>query len=118
MTTEHIITEIKETDNIPIKKANHYLSYHSNCRRNKDSTYELTDNFKDATETNYEHSLAIRNITKGKKCVSFNEQTDDAPVGVINIIVALSETEYKRIQQMSFEEVTEFAFSHMLPKTA
>ena len=101
-----ILPEFKEDI---IKDADHYLCFARGCRWNGASGYKLAKSFEDALSRDYDISLTISRISKGKKALSLVESSHDVPTGSTTVIVALTEKEYNRLQNASFDSVEKFA---------
>ena len=104
---------IEEYEDMFIRPAQHYLVFAKGCRWNGASGYSITDSFDNAINRNYEHSMYITDVSTQGKWILFNECSHDVPTGNPTIIIALTDSEYKKLNDADFKKVQEFAELYM-----
>lgn len=82
-----------------LKPADHYLIYASHCKWNGASGYKIVDDQKDLLYRNYDISFYLKFVSKGGKILIAKECSHDVPLGALTYIIALTEREYRTINQ-------------------
>jgi hypothetical protein len=87
----------------------YYLVFASGCRWNGASGYKICTNINDTVYRDYEVTLTLEE--QGKDCIKCRESSHDVPMGSTTIIIGLTNEEYEKLEDASFEEVEKFAMS-------
>lgn len=98
-----------------IKEAPHYLVFASNCRWDGASGYKIVDFMEEIVARDYEVSIYPIGVSKGGKtlmCREYSEYSHDVPMGARTTIIALTEKEYGRLIDASWEQVAKFVGKH------
>lgn len=93
-----------------IGKYPHYLVFASGCRWNGASGYKFCDKITDTIYRDYDITLELEEKLEGR-AIKCRESSHDVPMGNPTYIIGLSNKEYDRLEEASFEEVEKFAKS-------
>ena len=80
-----------------LKKADNYLIYLRNCKWNGASGYKVVDNIECIFDRGYDCSINLLSVSGGKKFVKCREAHHDVPTGHYSYIVALTKSEYSKL---------------------
>lgn len=91
-----------------IKKAEHYLivAYHHNWRGQ--TGYKFVNSLIDCFYRDYDCSQFVIGGSRGKKVLSITEGHHDNPMGSEVLIIALTDSEYEKLECESWENIIDF----------
>lgn len=92
-----------------IKPANHYLVFASGCRWNGASGYSFKETPADCLYRSYDATIRPHAVSKGGKTLVCIESSHDVPMGSHTYIIALTDDEYRRLEDAEFSTVRKFA---------
>lgn len=90
-----------------IDKHPHYLVMATHCRWNGASGYKFCENITDTVQRGYEITLVLEE--ERDRAIKCRESSHDVPMGSTTYIIGISEEEYEKLSESSFEEVQAFA---------
>lgn len=91
-----------------VEKANNYLmiGYKSNWRGQ--TGYKIVNNLKDVFIRDYDCSQYVIGGSLDNKVLSIKESHHDCPMGFECLVVALTDEEFEKLDNMKFEDIIEF----------
>lgn len=91
-----------------IKDSNHYLlvNYGGNWRGQ--TGYKFTNSKIECFLRDYDCSQYVMGGTTGNKVLSIRESHHDCPMGAEMLIIALTDSEFEKLECSSFDEIIEF----------
>ena len=92
-----------------LKEYNHYLivGYNSDWRGR--TGYSLVNDVIDTVLRNYDVTQNIIGVTNSRKSLLIMEYSHDVPMGHKTLIVGLTDNEYEKLENSSYEKVMDFA---------
>ena len=87
----------------------HYLVFAKNCTWNGSSGYTFCDDIAETCYRDYDITLILEKT--GKDAILCTESSHDVPCGAPTYIVGLSEKEYDKLQNASFDEIEKFVLN-------
>lgn len=96
-----------------VKKAEHYLVYLPNSTWNGASGCGIVNSLEDAFYRNYDCHQYIKAVSKGNKACLLRESHHDVPMGHHTLVIALTDREYKRLENSDFNTMQNFALKYM-----
>lgn len=96
-----------------LKDYEHYLTFAFNCTWNNASGYKIYNDILGAFGRDYDYTQELISVSKGNKSCLLKEYHHDKPLGHNVVIVGLTEQEYNKLVNTSFEEIEKFALANM-----
>ena len=87
----------------------YYLVFASGCKWNGASGYKFCTNIIDTVTRDYDISISI--IEEGKHAIKCRESSHDVPTGSTTYICGVTEDEYEKLENASFDEIESFAIN-------
>lgn len=95
-----------------IKPAEHYLVYAAGCRWNGADAYSIKETAAECLSRDYDSTIIPIVVSKRGKTLVCRESSHDVPMGSLTYIIALTDDEYRRLDNAEFAAVRRFAESH------
>ena len=114
--TSFCITDLEDYEYIIedlIKDAEHYLVYLPNSTWRGSSGCGIVNNKMDAFCRNYDFMQEVLAISKGNKAVLLKEYHHDVPMGHHSLVIALTDAEYRKLENTDFNTMEKFALKYM-----
>ena len=92
-----------------IRKSNKILVFAHNCKWNGASGYKFAESEDEAVSRGYEVMMALKGRSPKGKVVTTYEYSHDVPLGSLTTYIALSDSEYRKLENATFDEVERFA---------
>lgn len=91
-----------------IRSAEHYLVFAANCRWDGSSGYLFANNMDEVVRRDYDCVIQPSWVSRGGKLLCCRESSHDVPQGGNTYVIALTDREYQRLLDASFETVETF----------
>ena len=92
-----------------VGKFPHYLVFAGGCKWNGSSGYKFCDHIVDTVYRDYDIEIVAKE--QGKNALLCSESSHDVPMGAPTYIVGLTEKEYDKLSEASFDEIEAFVQS-------